>query len=161
MGYRYYDRQNTPAPLFPFGFGLGYETDFRVSHLRLLDPSSLSLGSDPEGLIRYTCSVKNHGTRSGATVLQYYLSIPHSNTNSGRDRPLKELKELQKLVLQPGEEKEVVVSLDKYAVSHYNVREKCWQVDAARYMFSVGLSAEHIFQVMEFELEKGFQWTGI
>lgn len=69
VGYRYYDRQNTPAPLFPFGFGLGYETDFRDSNLRLLDPTILSLGSDPEGLIRFTCSVKNHGTRGGATVL--------------------------------------------------------------------------------------------
>lgn len=161
VGYRYYDRQDTPTPLFPFGFGLGYGTDFRVSNLRLLDPNSWSLGSDPEGLIRFTCSVKNHGIRSGATVLQYYISIPQPSTNGGRDRPLKELKEFQKLALKPGEEREITVSLDKYAVSYYNVQEKCWQVDAARYILSVGLSAEHIFQVMEFELGKGFQWTGL
>jgi beta-glucosidase len=37
IGYRFYDRKESPVPLFPFGFGLSYTTSrLRMARLRAL-----------------------------------------------------------------------------------------------------------------------------
>ncbi|KAL4900763.1 hypothetical protein BDW74DRAFT_170545 [Aspergillus multicolor] len=162
VGYKHYDRADTPKPLFPFGFGLGYEIDFEVASLHLGNPkdSPALVDGIPNGLLEVTLSVKNGGTRSGAVVLQYYISIPQP-THASRKRPIKELKEFKKVVLAPGEEKVVVTSLDKYAVSYYNADEKHWQVNEGIYSLSVGLSAEDVCQFARFQIRQGFNWIGL
>ncbi|KAL4806313.1 glycoside hydrolase superfamily [Aspergillus unguis] len=159
VGYRYYDRENTPTPLFPFGFGLGYGTDFVISNLHLSSGGSSLFSSSLES-VEVTCAVENKGSRSGAAVLQFYMTIPQPKVPS-RNRPSKELKEFQKLVLHPGQRRGVAVSLDKYAVSFYNVGKTCWQVDPGKYTLSVGLSTNDIHQSLEFDVEGGFTWTGL
>ncbi|RDW74540.1 glycoside hydrolase family 3 protein [Aspergillus mulundensis] len=162
VGYRHYDRPETPKPLFPFGFGLGYDVDFEVGNLHLGDPkgSPALVEGIPDGLIEVTLSVKNSGARAGSVVLQYYISIPQP-VHASRKRPLKELKEFKKLVLAPGEERVIVTSLDKYAVSYYDAEGKHWQVDAGIFSLSVGLSAEEVCQSVRFEIRQGFSWTGL
>jgi beta-glucosidase len=162
VGYRYYDRENTPAPLFPFGFGLSYDMHVKVSDIRISSarPSSLSDATDT---VEVTCTIRNLGTRSGAAVLQYYISFPEKvrNPSSGRKRPLKELKDFVKVQLEPGEERSVSVSLDKYAVSYYNVDARCWQADKGLYTISVAGSVDEIYGAVEVEVTRRFTWNGL
>ncbi|KAL3456427.1 glycoside hydrolase superfamily [Aspergillus heterothallicus] len=152
VGYRYYDRRDTPAPLFPFGFGLSYGTDFRIDKLGV-SKSSFSEGNVLES-VTVRCTVRNKGTKTGAVVLQYYVNVPDHTPTEGNTavvphkRPLKELKEFQKVKLGPGEEQEVSVTLDKYTV------------DAGRYTVCAGLSAAEIVAHVDFEIEKGFPGRG-
>ncbi|KAL2783948.1 glycoside hydrolase superfamily [Aspergillus keveii] len=165
VGYRYYDRENTPAPLFPFGFGLSYDMHVKVSDIRISSTQSSSL-SEPTDTIEITCNIRNLGTRPGATVLQYYISFPEllrnsSSSPSRQKRPLKELKDFVKVRLDPAEERSVSVALDKYAVSYYNVDARCWQADRGLYTVSVAGSVEDIYGVVEVEVAEGFTWNGL
>ncbi|CEL05687.1 hypothetical protein ASPCAL06804 [Aspergillus calidoustus] len=162
VGYRYYDRENTPIPLFPFGFGLSYDMHVEVSsiHISSTQPASLS---DPTDTIEITCAIRNLGTRPGATVLQYYISFPEDlrNCSAGRKRPLKELKDFVKVRVDPGDVQIVSVKLDKYAVSYYNVDGGCWQADEGSYTVSMAGSVEEIYGAVQVEVTRGFTWNGL
>ncbi|PYH82960.1 glycoside hydrolase, partial [Aspergillus uvarum CBS 121591] len=154
VGYRYYDRPENPEPLFPFGFGLSY-TEFKVFKVCITDTPI----ADPEGTVIVSCRVRNIGTRRGATVVQYYVSPPRNQV--GSQRPLKELKEFRKLSLQPGEEQDLSVTLDKYSVSSYNAQQHCWDVGEGRYEVHVGLSSAEISSTVGFQVGRGFSWCGL
>ncbi|KAL3476993.1 glycoside hydrolase superfamily [Aspergillus californicus] len=156
VGYRFYERDGAPTPLFPFGFGLSFGVGFAVSGLSL---DSALEGVD--GSVTATCRVRNRGSRSGAVAVQYYISYPSAGTAGNTKRPIKELKEFQKVRLGAGSEKEVAVELDKYAVSFYNAEEACWQADAGRYTLSVGLSVVDIHVSGSFEVREMFTWNGL
>ena len=95
VGYRGYEHNGT-KPLFPFGYGLSYTT-FKYSNLRV----------SPEAGLHYSVSfdVTNTGSRAGATVAQVYVSDSHANV----PRPPKELKGFERVKLNPGETRHVVV----------------------------------------------------
>jgi beta-glucosidase len=98
---RYLDIPN--KPLYPFGYGLSY-TSFEISPLHL-DSAVLRRG-EKEG-IRASVRVKNTGDRAGHEVVQLYLR----DRSASVARPVRELKGVQKLFLQPGEEREVVFTI--------------------------------------------------
>ena len=132
MGYRGYEHTHT-EPLYPFGFGLSYTT-FALSHLQAV----------PSGKGRFTVSfdVANTGDRAGATVAQLYVgeaapSVP---------RPAKELKQFERVFLQPGETKHIAVQLDARSFSFYDVAAKSWHADAGSYELSLGLSSAEVQQ---------------
>lgn len=89
------------SPLFPFGFGLSYTT-FEYSDLKL---STTTL--DKSGKIEISCTVKNTGMRAGAEIVQLYVCDRVGTIT----RPVKELKDFDKIVLQPGEAKTVSFTL--------------------------------------------------
>ncbi|KAL2814385.1 glycoside hydrolase superfamily [Aspergillus cavernicola] len=164
IGYRYYDRKDAPAPLFPFGFGLSYETNFTISnfHIPPTEPPITSL-STPNSTLTLTCHLTNLGTRPGAAVLQYYISMPKPplKLQTRHARPIKELKDFHKITLDPGEERKVSISLDKYFVSYYNAAQSCWQADVGVYTVSVGFSAEEICASVDVKVREGFTWVGV
>ncbi len=88
-------------PLYPFGYGLSY-TAFELKNARL---SADSMTGD--GTITVTATLKNTGSRAGAAAVQLYL---HDCAGS-RVRPVRQLKDLQKLTLEAGEEKEVCFTI--------------------------------------------------
>lgn len=65
VGYRYFDSAGI-APVFPFGFGLGY-TDFTV------EAKSVSVAGD---LITVSAEVRNTGAFPGKQVVQLYVTSP-------------------------------------------------------------------------------------
>ena len=65
VGYRYFDSAGR-APLFPFGFGLGY-TNFQVK------AGEVALAGD---LVTVSAQVRNTGAFPGKEVVQLYLSSP-------------------------------------------------------------------------------------
>lgn len=134
VGYRWYDAQNI-APLFPFGYGLSYTT-FAFSKLSV-SPQSLKPASD--GDLRVSLAVTNSGPRSGAEVVQVYIAAPR---DSGE--PPKQLKGFAKVSLQPGETKQVSLTLDRRAFSIWDTRTSQWTVIPGNYSVLVGDSSRDL-----------------
>ncbi len=84
-------------PLFPFGFGLSYTT-FRLGQPRL-SASTIS----PSGHATVEVDVTNTGKRAGDEVVQMYIHDEISSVT----RPVKELKNFERLSLKPGESRTV------------------------------------------------------
>jgi beta-glucosidase len=99
-GYRYLDDDG--KPMFPFGFGLSYTT-FEYSGLRIPDRVN------SEGDTKVYVTVKNSGSRRGDEVVQLYL---HDRLASVA-RPSKELKAFKRITLDPGESREVELTLPR------------------------------------------------
>ncbi len=133
VGYRYYDTVGQPV-LFPFGHGLSY-TRFAYRDLALNRPE----GSDSQSLT-VTFKVKNTGKVAGQEVIQLYVR----DVESTAFRPAKELKGFAKVALQPGEETEVTLDLDRRAFAYYAPQLKEWRVEAGTFEILVGASSQDI-----------------
>ncbi|MDR3373549.1 MAG: glycoside hydrolase family 3 N-terminal domain-containing protein [Ancalomicrobiaceae bacterium] len=98
------------GPLYPFGWGLSY-TEFAYS-----EPKLISDKLAPEDRLTVRISVRNTGTRQGAEVVQLYT---HQRV-AERSRPVRELKAFQKVMLAPGEEKSVELSVPAEGLAYWN-----------------------------------------
>ncbi len=133
IGYRYYDKTAKDV-LFPFGYGLSY-TSFEYSDIKL-DKSEIS---DSDSLT-VTFKIKNTGAVAGAETAQLYVAAPESTIFKAP----KELKGFKKVYLEPGEEKEVEITLSKRSFAYYNVNISDWHVESGEYRILVGASSRDI-----------------
>ena len=134
VGYRYYDKKDMEV-LFPFGHGLSYTT-FAFDNLRL----STDAMKDTDTLTA-TVTVKNTGARPGKTVVQLYVG----RTQPGNViRPVRELKGFDKVLLNPGEEKDVTFQLDKRSFAYWNESIHDWHVESGCYAVEIGHSSRDI-----------------
>ena len=102
-----------------------------------------------DGKLTFTVSVKNTGHRAGAEVVQLYI---HDNTAS-LPRPYKELKGFSKVFLQPGESKDVSISIDNTALSFYDDKAHAWISEAGDFTALIGNSSDNL------PLKVGFRLT--
>ena len=130
VGYRHYDKHGI-APLFPFGFGLGYST-FALSDLSIDDSAF-----EADGAVSVTVTVTNTGARDGSAVVQLYVG----DDDASDPRPEKELKAFAKLALAAGESRQVTLSLDARAFAFYRPQAAHWLVEAGSFTLRVGQSA--------------------
>jgi beta-glucosidase len=94
-------REYPNTALYPFGHGLGYG---RIEYGPVqLDRQVL----DWDGVVQVRATVRNRGRRAAEEVVQLYI---HDRVGS-RVRPVRELRGVRKLLLQPGQAEEVVFSL--------------------------------------------------
>jgi beta-glucosidase len=98
------------SPLFPFGYGLSY-TQFSVSDIKLSNSTMTR-----KDKLTASVTVKNTGKVAGATVVQLYLR----DLAASISRPVKELKNFEKVMLQPGEEKAVTFTLSEEDLKFFN-----------------------------------------
>lgn len=133
IGYRYYDKKEMDV-LFPFGYGLSY-TRFRYSDLRL-DKTKMK---DTDTLT-VTCKVRNVGDVSGAEAVQLYVRDEAASVR----RPVRELKDFDKVFLAPGEEKELRFTLDKRSFAYYEPRIHDWFVESGKFFVEIGASSRDI-----------------
>lgn len=131
VGYRHYDK-STVKPLFPFGYGLSY-TSFAYKNLTI-SPAS----TNQEVSVAF--DVTNTGTRAGADVAEVFVGDQHAPV----PRPVKELKGFAKIMLNPGETKNVTVQLDRRAFSYYDVKHHTWTVAPGNFDVFVARSAADI-----------------
>jgi beta-glucosidase len=135
IGYRYYEARNR-LPLFPFGYGLSYTTfaysGIKVSAKNVNDTSQLQV----------SIKVKNTGAVAGQEIVQLYVS----DKECSYQRPNKELKAFKKIMLKPGEEKEVAFTLGYRDYAFYNPALKQWVVESGDFDILVGASSQDIKQ---------------
>ena len=96
-------REIPNAPLYAFGHGLGYTT-FAYDVPRLSAPQL-----DWDGELVISTTLTNSGDVAGEEVVQLYV---HDRVAS-RVRPVRELKDFQKIALAPGESKQVQFHLQR------------------------------------------------
>ena len=101
-------------PLFPFGYGLSY-TSFRYSE-PVLDKAVYSK-NDEIGL-KFT--ITNTGDCAGTEIVQVYIrDLVGSIT-----RPVKELKHFERVALEPGESREISVSISVSELAFFGLDGK-------------------------------------
>jgi beta-glucosidase len=127
VGYRHFDAKKI-APQYPFGYGLSY-TSFAFSDLRI--------GKSSGGKVPVQVVVRNTGDRRGAEIVQLYVA----KVGTSIVRALKELKGFAKVELAPGEQKTVVIELDRRAFSYYDTAKNDWMVEPGEYHIEIGSSS--------------------
>ena len=142
VGYRWTDKERI-KPTFAFGHGQSY-TQFAISNLRS-DKSDLT----QDDTIAFTVNVKNTGNRAGSEVVQLYIH----DVKSSVDRPKKELKGFQKVYLQPGENKDVTITINKEALSFYDELSSSWKAEAGKFEALVGNASDNLKLKKVFELK--------
>lgn len=129
VGYRYYDAAQAEV-LFPFGHGLSY-TSFEYSDLRVREAG---------GQVKAAFTLKNSGSRPGKETAQLYVR----DVRASVFRPEKELKGFAKVELQPGEQRELEITLDPRAFAFYDADSRQWVVEEGEFEILVGASSRDI-----------------
>lgn len=133
VGYRGYDKRRQ-AVGYPFGHGLSY-TRFEYGGLHVA-----VTGSGQQSALEVSVTVRNVGTRAGQEVVQLYVRDPQASI----DRPLRELKAFAKLVLQPGESREVRFALSPRDLSYYSVELRRWVLEGGEFEVALGASSRDL-----------------
>ena len=143
VGYRWTDKQAI-QPLFAFGHGLSYTT-FKIGKLTA-DKTSLTA----DDKMTFTVDVTNTGKCAGSETVQLYISDKQSSVS----RPVKELKAFSKVYLQPGETRQVSLTIDKSALSFYNDQIGEWTVEPGDFEAMIGDSSTHLVSWYNFSYSK-------
>ena len=133
VGYRYYDTAKK-AVRYPFGYGLSYAS-FAFGNLQLS-----SDGIQPGETLRVTCDVSNTGSRAGSETVQLYVS----HRSSVMFTAAQELKNFEKVSLQPGETKTVCFDLKRSDLCYYDLVASDWRVEGGCYEIRLGASSRDI-----------------
>ncbi|WWC87448.1 uncharacterized protein L201_002337 [Kwoniella dendrophila CBS 6074] len=147
VGYRYFDRDNNPKSEFSFGHGLSY-TSFKFSEL--------SVRSEKFGA-KINFKIENTGKLPGSEVAQIYIH----DLSPVIERPEHELAGMKKVFLQPGESKEITITLDHKAFSFYSTQEKAWIGRKGEYEIRLGISSTKIVLSKPVFVENSFKWIGL
>ncbi len=130
------------SPRYPFGYGLSY-TSFAYSDLKL--DRTVLRGSDK---LTASVTLKNTGPHAGDEVVQLYVR----DVAASVVRPIRELKDFQKVRLAPGESRTLRFVIDKEKLSFYNDRLQ-WVAEPGDFELMIGASAADI------RLQANFEWT--
>lgn len=133
VGYRYYDTAQKPVR-YPFGHGLSYAS-FSYSNMRV-SGEPLDAGET----LRISFDLKNTGAVAGAEVAQLYIS----HRSGVMFTPEQELKGFEKVLLAPGETREVSFALTRRDLSYYDVAASDWRVEGGAYEIRISASSRDI-----------------
>jgi beta-glucosidase len=145
VGYRWIDKLNgkSSKPLFAFGHGLSYTT----FSLGKLTADKKEMTQDDQ--ITFTLPVTNTGKVAGAETIQLYIH----DVKASVDRPYKELKAFQKVYLQPGETREVSLTIDRRALSFYSEARSEWVAEPGAFEALVGTASDRLPLRLAFTLK--------
>jgi beta-glucosidase len=123
------------SPQYYFGHGLSYTT-FEYDNLKL---SANSMKMD--GKITVSVDVTNTGDRAGEEVVQFYIQDIAASTI----RPVKELKNFEKLMFEPGETKTVTFEVTEETLAFYGA-DKTFKAEPGDFVFMVGGNAVDVLK---------------
>ena len=141
VGYRWFNTKGV-EPQFPFGFGLSYTT-FKYGKPRLSAPSLTA-----DGKLTLTVSVTNTGKRAGKEIVQLYIGDEKASV----ERPRKELKDFEKVELQPGETKDVSFEITPEALQFWSDETHSWTAEPGRFKAYVCASETDVRGTATFNL---------
>ena len=142
VGYRYTDAKKL-KPLFAFGHGLSYTT------FKLGKASANTQHLTPTTQMTFTVPVTNTGKMAGSETVQLYIAAKDSKVA----RPVKELKAFQKVYLQPGETRNVTLTIGADALSYYDEATSQWRADAGKYEALIGTASNKLSTNYAFQLK--------
>jgi beta-glucosidase len=146
VGYRGYDILRL-EPQYPFGYGISYTT-FEYSDLKL--DKELINGDET---LDVSFAITNTGQRAGVDVPQIYISLPESTAAS-----VKRLVSWERILLQPGERKQIYIVLDPKSPEHpfsfYNADTRSWEIASGDYVIHLGASSQDIRIISPFKMQK-------
>lgn len=138
VGYRYYPTSGKTVR-YPFGYGLSYTT---------FAYSDMTLDRSKEN-ITVSCKITNTGNRAGAEVVQLYVKSPGKEVFV----PEKELRGFTKVYLDPGESKNVLITVSPDDLRYYHAGEKRWILESGVYTFEFSADCETIILSQQAEIE--------
>jgi beta-glucosidase len=131
------------TPLYPFGFGLAYTT-FDYGKVQLEEPTIKSGGTFTAHV-----QIKNSGERAGTEIAQLYI---RALAASAGPRPVRELKGFQKILLQPGESRDVSFTISEKELGYFDTKGN-WLVEPGKYRLWISKDSAS-GEPMNFELVK-------
>ncbi len=142
VGYRWYDTKEIPVQ-FPFGHGLSYTT-FEYSNAKAAKPSMTASGT-----LKVSVDVANTGDYDGAEIVQLYIADPEASI----DRPAKELKGFEKVLLKAGEKKTVTFEIDAEDLSYFDAGKHEWVAEPGEFQALFARSAGDVRTMVSFQLK--------
>ena len=134
----YLDTPN--LPLYSFGYGLSY-TDFVYESLSI-DKETIRKNE----ILHVTVRVRNTGNRAGKEAVQLYIR----DLVASVVRPVQQLIDYQKILLAPGESRNVIFNVTEEQLRFWNF--ECRQVsEPGEFELSTGF-ADHLLLTKRFEL---------
>ena len=130
-------------PKFEFGYGLSY-TSFQYSNLQM---SKRKMKANEQ--IEVSVTITNTGKYDGEEIVQLYLRDKVGSIV----RPIKELKDFQKISLKAGEAKTIKFVISKEKLSFYN-QQLQWVAEPGDFDVMIGASSRDIRLKDKFELIK-------
>jgi beta-glucosidase len=130
-------------PKYEFGYGLSYST-FQYTNLIL---SKNKMNTDEQ--IEATLTITNTGKYKGEEIVQLYLKDKVASIA----RPIKELKDFSKIILNPGESKTIRFIIDNEKLSFFN-QELKRVAEPGDFELMIGASSADIRLRENFELVK-------
>ncbi|MCZ4694623.1 glycosyl hydrolase [Ancylomarina euxinus] len=138
VGYRWHDTKKI-KPLFEFGYGLSYST-FKLLSAKT-DKSTYKKGE----VIKVSCEIKNTGKSKGSEVIQMYVNDVEASVL----RPLKELKAFNKVNLNPGETKSVIMEIPVDELAFFDDSKMNWNLESGQFKLMLGTSSREIKKVLQ------------
>ena len=127
--YRYF----TGQPQYAFGYGLSYTT-FEVGKAKTVINKKKLKAGNPNCFI--AVPVTNTGHCEGTETVQVYVKRLND-----AGAPIKSLKGFQKVMLKPGETKQVTITLDSEAFEYYDEYQDELAVKPGKYQILYGTSS--------------------
>ncbi|MFZ2904705.1 MAG: beta-glucosidase BglX [Cyclobacteriaceae bacterium] len=123
-------------PLYPFGYGLSYTT-FEYGN-----PTASAAEIKSGDSLTVQVIVKNTGTVAGKEIVQLYIQDLVGSVT----RPVKELKDFQKIELQPGESKQVTFTLTDDDLKFYNY-DLQWKSEPGEFKVYIGSNSRDVKEI--------------
>jgi beta-glucosidase len=139
-GYRWY-AQKSHKPMYAFGHGLSY-TSFSYSDLKVSGGETVTA----------VFTVTNTGQRDGADVPQLYL------TDAAGEKRMR-LLGFERLVLKPGESRQVSVAADPRLLARFDGQASRWKIAAGNYRVALCKSADD--PVLDAEVQLPMRMFGV
>jgi beta-glucosidase len=121
------------TPLYPFGYGLSY-TNYEYSNL-LIEPAVIH----PGGEAHVTVDIKNIGDHAGNETAQLYVHETYAPVSL----PVKQLRGIERVQLNPGETKRVTITLTPEDLQLLDI-DMHWRVVPGDFEIMVGKSSDDI-----------------
>ena len=121
-------------PLYAFGYGLSY-TNFTYESLSL---SASTVKADGE--IQATVKVKNTGKRAGDEVVQMYVQ----HLGSSVERPQLELKGFERIHIDAGATKNVILNLKPRDLAYWDEAQHEWRIEKEQVRILAGGSSDKL-----------------
>lgn len=129
VGYRHFDTIGR-APLFPFGFGLGY-ADISIVDAHLIDDFTVGV------------SLANASDRDGVQIVQVYAHAV-DRTGFDRDEPDQKLVGFARVEVPAGGSTDAVVRLDTDAYRYWNLATDSWAQRTGDVELRIATSSRHV-----------------